>query len=76
MTEHLKKLADSAIAQYNAETSAGGEPPFPAWAQQATNLLNAADAAVQCISELEPTQPRVEVFRLLHGALADARGDA
>ncbi|WP_261938251.1 hypothetical protein [Pandoraea sp. NE5] len=69
-------MALDAIAQYNAETAEGGEPVYPAWADQVIGLINAADAAIQCISELEPTQARNETFRMLHGALVNARGAA
>ncbi|WAL81508.1 hypothetical protein OYT13_16855 [Pandoraea sp. XJJ-1] len=76
MKTGIKQMALDAIAQYNAETAAGGEPVYPAWADQVIGLVNAADAAIQCMSELEPTQERIEAFRMLHGALADARGAA
>ena len=38
-------------------------------------LLEAANAAMQCISELTPTQARVEVAQMLQNAIAKATGE-
>jgi len=38
------------------------------------SLLEACDAAMQCIGELPPTQARVEVAQLLQAAIAAAKG--
>lgn len=39
-------------------------------------LLEACEAAMQCIGELSPTQARVEVAQMLTGAIAKAKGEA
>ncbi|MET0210352.1 MAG: hypothetical protein ABW220_15005 [Burkholderiaceae bacterium] len=42
----------------------------------APELLEAAQAAWNCIAELSPTQARVEVVQMLHAAIAKAEGGA
>lgn len=42
----------------------------------APDLLQAAEAAWQCIGELPPTQARVEVAQMLQAAIAKATGGA
>lgn len=39
-------------------------------------LLEAAEAAMNCIGELSPTQARVEVAQLLTAAIAKAKGES
>lgn len=41
----------------------------------APELFEAAEAAMQCIGELPPTQARVEVAQMLQAALAKATGE-
>lgn len=40
MNTGIKQMALDAIAQYKADTAAGGEPAYPAWADQVLALLN------------------------------------
>jgi RES domain-containing protein len=40
------------------------------------DLLEAAQAAMNCIGELRPTQARVEVAQMLSAAIAKATGEA
>lgn len=42
----------------------------------APELLEAAQAAMNCIGELPPTQARIEVALMLTGAIAKAKGEA
>lgn len=42
----------------------------------APELLDACEAAMQCIGELAPTQARVEVAQMLAAAIAKAKGEA
>ena len=42
----------------------------------APELLDACEAAMQCIGELAPTQARVEVAQMLTCAIAKAKGEA
>lgn len=40
--EHLKAMANDALAQYASETFAGGEPVYPQWAEE---MLKVCDQA-------------------------------
>lgn len=43
-TERLRVMARDAIAEYNTETAAGGEPPYPDWARDLLLVLERVDA--------------------------------
>jgi len=52
------------------KTAAAVNAQFEAISRQRDELLAAAKAAVQCIGEMGPSKPRVEVFLMLQDAIA------
>ena len=75
-----------AIACVHGSSKRGGSSASMAYAEMfeanahlitaAPELLDACEAAMQCIGELAPTQARVEVAQMLTSAIAKAKGEA
>lgn len=64
-TERLRVMAREAIAEYNTETAAGGEPPYPDWADDILRLVDQVDAIERA--------PLHEVERVIKERLPDGR---
>lgn len=64
-TERLRKMAIDARIQYGQDTIAGGEPPYPAWADDMLEVLERL-AAIEQI-------PPHEVERVIKASLPDGR---
>ncbi|MEL6237049.1 MAG: hypothetical protein AAFO57_00270 [Pseudomonadota bacterium] len=55
-----------------AQTVGGNDEANARLIAAAPELLEAVEAAIQCIGELSPTQARVEVMQMLQAAVAKA----
>lgn len=60
--DRLRAMAREAMAQYQAEIEAGGEPAFPQWAKDIVIVCDCAKAKTPC--DIEPIVPTRSLQRL------------